>query len=320
MSFKEQVKTLAKEVRKPALVNFPRRSVHTVRVNQFWAADLVEMEHVKNHNNNIKYLLNIIDLFSRFAWSFPLKSKTAKEVYEKFNSMTVYPEHLWVDQGSEFYNKYMNEWCEEHDVNMYSTHSGLKSVFIERFNRTMKEAFQQHFLEHLTGKYLQYLPVFMNDYNHTIHSATKQTPYDVFNGIKKSKEVVSNNPVETEKFKIGDYVRISKVKRTFEPGYTERFTHEVFQVAGVDGSDTPVMYELKDMAGEPIEGKFYEPELSKTSIPDFKVIDSVVKRKKEDNVDMVLVRYKGLPEKFDEWLKKSVYDAFMKEKKKLAPK
>ena len=317
MSFKDNLKTLAKEVQKPALKNYPRRHVHSSRINQFWGADLVEMGHLKTQNNNVRYLLNIVDLYSRYAWSFPLKTKTGKEVCEKFKSMSVHPEHLWVDEGTEFYNSYMKDWCEEKNINMYSSFSGLKSVFVERFNRTMKEAFQLYFLEHLTGKFLTFLPKFMEEYNHKVHRIIKETPYDVYHKIEESQEKFVDVPVEKHKFNIGDYVRISKVKRTFEKGYTERFTHEVFQIIGLDTSYSPVMYESKHLGDEIVTGKFYEQELSKTIIPQFKVIDSVVKRKKENRIDMVLVSYKGYPEKFNEWIKKSEYDKFMKDKRGL---
>ena len=66
------------------------------------------------------------------------------------------------------------------------------------------------------------------------------------------------------KFDIGDKVRISKKKRTFEKGYTPNWTEELF-VIDKQLDTSSVMYKLKDLNGENIEGSFYEPELQKSS-------------------------------------------------------
>ena len=321
MTLLTDIKTLATEIRRPALKKFPRRHVYADFPNQFWGADLVDMSNIKTKNMNVTFLLNIVDIYSRYAWSIPLKNKSGKAVYDAFESIGVAPENLWVDQGTEFYNAYVKGWCKVNGVNMYSTSSGLKSVFVERFNRTEKEAFGMYFAEHLTTKYTKFIPVFLNQYNHKKHSATKETPYDVYNKIVLSREPVDTVNVRKHKFNVGDYVRVSMVKRTFEKGYSDRFTHEVFQVTKVDMATAPVMYQLQDLKKEPITGKFYEQELTATKIPEFKLIKSILKRKTENGVAMVLVDYVGYDDaKFNEWIKKSDYDAFMKEKKKLAPK
>jgi len=114
------------------------------------------------------------------------------------------------------------------------------------------------------------------------------------------------------KFEIGDNVRLSKVKRTFEKGYTARWTMECFKVIAVDESTTPVMYEVEDMMGEKVDGKFYTQELQKTSIPNFRIIDKVVSRKTEHGKKYVLVSYLEHPAKFNEWILESDYKKFLK--------
>lgn len=317
MSFKLNIQILSNELRKRVLKTFPRRKIYTDFVNEYWGADLVDMSNVKSKNQNITFLLNVVDLYSRYAWSIPMKSKTGKEVAEAFKSIGVWPRHLWVDEGKEFYNKDVKEWCAQHDVEMYSTHSGLKSVFVESFNKTMKEAFYRYFQENLTAKFSEFLPVFISAYNNRIHSSTKETPYNIYNDIKPSQEVEEEVPVTKCKFKVGDYVRLSKVKRTFEPGYTNRWTYEVFKISFIDKRYQPVMYNVVDLRDEPISGAFYEPELSLTKIPFFKLIKSIVKRKKEKGVNMVLVNYEGYGSEFDQWIKKTDYDSFIQNKESL---
>jgi hypothetical protein len=106
---------------------------------------------------------------------------------------------------------------------------------------------------------------------------------------------------------VGDFVRISKVKNTFEKGYTNRWSREAFKIKKIDKTSNPVMYELEDLKGEPIIGKFYPQELQITIVPHFKIIDKVISRKKEGNVKMVYVSYDGWAEKFNEWITETEY-------------
>ena len=196
---------------------------------------------------------------------------------------------------------------------MYSTHSGLKSVFVERFNRTMKEYLTIDMTEKSTTYYLPIIKEFLDEYNTTKRRATGETPENLYfkNGDSKEKKVVKDN-LPLPKFKVGDYVRLSKVKGIFEKGYTSRYTYEVFKVESVDDADYPYLYQLTDLMDEKIEGKAYEKEMVKTEVPFFKVIDKVVKRKTENGKKYVMVSYVGYPSKFDEWITET---EFKKQKK-----
>ena len=90
------------------------------------------------------------------------------------------------------------------------------------------------FNKKLTKNYYDFLPVFMKDYNNTIDSSTKETPYKLYYGEGLSSETKRINQPDKVRFKIGDYVRLSKVKRTFEKGYTEKWTHEAFKIIDID--------------------------------------------------------------------------------------
>lgn len=97
------------------------------------------MQAFSKWDKGIKYLLNVIDVFSKFAWSVPLKDKTGKSITDAFQhivkSSNRKPEKLWVDQGSEFYDRTFDKWLEDNKIERYSTYSEGKAVFIERFNR-----------------------------------------------------------------------------------------------------------------------------------------------------------------------------------------
>ena len=113
--------------------------------DELWAADLVDMSNIKNKNQRVTFLLNIVEVYSRYAYSIPLMNKTGEAVLEAFQSIKRTSRYLWVDEGKEFYNKNVISWCKKHSILMYSTHSGLKSVFAESFNKTEKNAFYKQF-------------------------------------------------------------------------------------------------------------------------------------------------------------------------------
>ena len=78
---------LAAEIHKPVKRNFPKRRVLSNGIDEIWAADLVEMGKFSNWNKEIKYLLMVIDAFSKFGWIEPLKDKRGESVTEAFEKI-----------------------------------------------------------------------------------------------------------------------------------------------------------------------------------------------------------------------------------------
>ena len=153
------------------------------------------------------------------------------------------PEKMWVDKGKEFSNKDVKDLIE-----LYSTENEEKSSLVERWIRTMKEKMWKYFPANSTN-----IRVWRNLYPEHLEI------YDI-----------------KPKFTIWDKVRISKKKKTFEKGYTTRWTEEVFTIVEVQRSRPPT-YKIADLNGEEIKGSFYEPELQKTSQDLFR-IEKVIKR------------------------------------------
>jgi hypothetical protein len=114
---------LAKELHKPIIKKFEKRRVEVNHIDETFGADLVDMGYWKEYNNKYRYILTVIDIFSKFAWAIPLKSKTGKEVTEAFETIFKHrvPENLWVDRGKEFYNSTLNTLLKKYNINIYST-------------------------------------------------------------------------------------------------------------------------------------------------------------------------------------------------------
>ena len=94
----------AEELHKPIRHKFKRRRVFVFNIDDIWSADLKDMQTLANENKGYKYLLNVIDLFSKTAYSIPLKSKSSEVIIDAFERLSTNrrPKKLWTDQGSEF--------------------------------------------------------------------------------------------------------------------------------------------------------------------------------------------------------------------------
>ena len=99
---------LAEELHKPIVRNFKRRKVYSSFKDNIWGVDLAEMSLISRFNKGIKYLLHVVDLFSRYAWVIGLKNKKGDSIVEGFQSILKKsgrkPNKIWLDHGSEFYN------------------------------------------------------------------------------------------------------------------------------------------------------------------------------------------------------------------------
>ena len=100
------------------------------------------MESLSFKNKNVKYLLRAIDVFTKNSWVKPLKDKKGKTVVnaliEIVNESNCKPNKLWVDQGRELCNKFLQEWLDNTDILMYLTHNKGKSVIAEKFIKILK--------------------------------------------------------------------------------------------------------------------------------------------------------------------------------------
>ena len=110
-----------------------------------------------------------------------------------------------------------------------------------------------------------------------------------------------------QKYKLGDYVRLSLEKRLFKKGYLNNFTEEIFAIDEVILRDPPV-YKVKDLLDRPIEGTFYTEELQKVTKTDVFRVEKVLGEKKVGRQIYYKVRWKGYSSDFDSWITKREYN------------
>lgn len=301
-------KKIIDELHRSARVNFRRRRVILRGLDDLLQADLVEMIPYARENKGYRYILVVINSFSKFIWALPVKRKTGEDVSAALdfilNQMTSKPKNLQTDFGKEFYNKHVQKVLEKYKIKHYSVYSNKKASIVERANRTLKSRMWKQFSFQGSYQWLHLLPKIVNDYNNTVHRTTEMKPIEVTKDNENTLlQTAYSNPkvanLRTQKFKVGDFVRISKYREAFAKGYTPNWSNEVFEIRKVKLTD-PITYLLQDSRGETILGGFYTEELQKVKYPDVYLVEKVLKRKK----DMVYVKWLGLDASHNSWIHK----------------
>ena len=269
LKFLQHIKAYAQN--RPAPRKFKRRRVVVHGINDQWAIDLADIPKLAPYNNNMRYIFICIDVFSKYLWAIPMRTKKASETAEVLKDIITTsgrrPGRVQVDKGKEFLGAF-KRYCDENNIHIFHVESELKCCVAERVIRTLLEKVWRYMQHKNTFKYVDVLPNIVNNYNSLRHRSIKIAPKDV-NSMNEM-EVWLNLYGRTElkamgrpKFQIGDKVLISIYKNKFvEKGYDKKFHDEVYQVYRISDSN-PYMYYLKDLKGKILEGGFYFQELSR---------------------------------------------------------
>ena len=294
------------ELHKPARKRYPRRRVILKGIDDLWQADLVEMIPYARFNGGHKYLLTVIDCFTKYAWAVAVKSKSAGDVMRAMSSVFKIhksPKNLQTDQGREFYNVEFQRLMDKFGVNHYSTQSNLKASIVERFNRTLKSEMWKQFSLRGSYRWIDIINSLLDRYNNKVHRSTGMKPVsvteaDVIKIMKRlypplSRSVATRPPGYTE----GDYVRISKQKTVFDKGYTPNWSTEIFRVARVRLTN-PSTFLLEDYRGRPVKGGFYAQELQRVSYPDVYLVEKVLRKRG----NKAYVKWLGFDNSHNSWI------------------
>lgn len=290
------------EVFKNARRHYPRRKVIIKGLDETFSADLLDMQEYSENNDGYRYILMVMDNFSKYAWAVPLKAKTGPDTtagMEKiFKEGKRIPKKMWTDNGTEFFNKEFKALMKKHNIELYHTHSEIKNPLIERLNRTFRHKIHPRLWLQGNNKWVNILKEVVDEYNNTRHRTIKMSPADVNKSNEKKilNSVYRNiKVIEKPKFKVGDYVRLSTTKLTFEKGYTQNYSFEVFKITKVKMTN-PRTYLLEDVYHKPVAGQFYEQELIKTDFAKKYVLEEILRKVGK----RYLVKFLGYPN--PEWI------------------
>lgn len=263
----------------PATHNFKRNHYKIFGIDELWEIDLCDMTSFAKYNDGYKFILSVIDVFSKYGWMVPIKSKNATETTRAFrkliNDSGRSPRAVQSDYGREFKNSMFAQYLQRQDIKQHfpQIQSMHKAAVVERFNRTMKEKMFHYFSAQGKSykRYIDVLQHLVDSYNNSVHSTIKMRPIDVKSKhiAKIYKNITQNHKNEKDTYPVlqeGDYVRIIRKKAPLEHGYTEKWTREVFKVDQVIFKKPYPLYRLVDLKGSNIHGKFYAQQLQKIKI------------------------------------------------------
>ena len=305
---------LSNELNKPVINKFERKKIIVNHIDEIHSCDLVDMQKYSRVNKGYKYIFTNIDIFSKYSWSFPLKTKTIKEIKSCFQKIfnERKPKYIWSDQESAFFSKEMIQFFKDNNVKIYYTHSDLKAVIIERFNRSLRELMIKEFVKNNNTVWYNILPNLINTYNNRYHQTIKMRPKNVNKlNEKHIKNTVYNYDISNKKpkFKINDLVRISLKRRALfdKPTGNIKWSEQLYKIYKINKSNV-ITYQLKDMNNEIIKGQYYtkELQLTKNTTGEY-IIEKILKT----NKDKIYVKWRGYDSSFNSWINKNTVTKYL---------
>lgn len=250
---------------------FKRRKVLVRGMQWQYQADLMDMHNLARENDKNKFLLTVIDCFSRLATAVPIKSKHAVNVVEgmkkAFETLGV-PRKLQTDEGKEFYNNLMKNYLRKNRVILFSTDQELKAQIVERFNRTIRDKIKKYMRSVHSLRYVDALPALLHSYNNSKHRSLKGfAPAEVCKSnerevFEKQYGSYLREKAKLHKFHVGDKVRAFKRKFQFIKDLPT-FEEDILEVIECIPSNPPT-YKLKRLSNNyVIPGVYYENQLQK---------------------------------------------------------
>ena len=254
---------------KPPKRNYATNKTDVYFIDEIWSLDILDLKDYGSENNRgYRYVLVIIDNFSKFGWTVPLKNKNAQTIKDSFEKIIISskrkPNLIESDRGKEFDNNLFQDFLNKNTIKIYSRNSSYGAVFAERFNRTIRDLLKKIVFENGDAKWIDILPTITKQYNKKVHSSTKLSPKDA--SLKKNEGFVYKNLLEKRKkkkpkFQINDLVRTADLKRTFSKSDTTNWSNKLYKITGLI-SDTIPSYHIDNLSERYNESLLKKTELS----------------------------------------------------------
>ena len=304
----------------PVKYKFKRQRVITRGIDDMWDVDLADVTNIFDHNDGHRFLLIVIDVFSKYLWVQPIPDKSHTSVIQAFQTIFQQtkrrPRTLRTDNGTEFKNQWFKQFMKKENIHAYTTKNEMKANFAERVIRTLKGMMYRYFLHRQTYRYTNVLQDLVYNYNHRPHGSlpgfspaeiTKDVEFKVWKYMYIDKMKLKKKTKSHYKFNIGQHVRISHLKYVFQRDYHIKWTQEVFLITHRCQKQGIHLYRVKDLLDEDIDGHFYEEELQAVTkdINSIYKIEKVLKTRKRQGVKELYVKWLGGPKKFNSWIKES---------------
>ena len=248
--------------------NYATNKTNVYHIDDVWSLDILDLKDYGPENNrNYRYVLVVIENFSKFGWTKPLKNKNSLTIKDYFENILINskrkPNLIETDRGKEFYNNIFQDFLNKNNIKLYSRNSSYGAVFAERFNRTIRDLLKKIVFEQGDGKWIDILPTITKQYNNKVHSSTKLTPIEA--SLKKNEGYVYKNLLDkrnkvTPKFQVNDLIRTADIKKTFSKGDTTNCSYKLYKITEII-NDTIPSYRLDNL-----KERYNESLLKKTEL------------------------------------------------------
>lgn len=274
-------------------INYSRRSIVLKGLNDLQQIDLAFFPDFVRENGGFGIILFIIDCFSRRLWTIPLKDKKGETVANAMNTFyreneAFIPNLLQSDKGTEFYNVHFKKVTDRLQIKHYSTDSDKKAAFVERSIRTIRTWLNKEFLLKGHHRWTEMLEGVVKRYNQKVHSSTGFRPIDinVFNQMEVLDTLKKGWAKTQDKlkrprncFKIGDHVRLSRLKSTFEKGSTYNWSPTIYKIFQVNDNVKPITYLIENAHdNSKISGQVYHHELTRVKHSNVYLVEKKIKQ------------------------------------------
>lgn len=283
-----------------------------------WDIDILVLPNDKpGLNRHYKYLLGVIDLFSRYVWVRLLRKKTATATAEAFRSILAQGRRCEVlrgDAGLEFIGAPFKNMLQEENIPYITAYGHLKANYIERWFKTFQQKLYRYMYKNNTSSFVDVVQDVVRSYNNTVHGTTGFSPaavndtntIELYDRVYKPQLDKKATPRVEPSFKVGDLVRISLFKDKFKRSYSQNWSEEVFEVWFVVNSH-PRRYKIRDLKQEKVQGSFYKEELRLVNAKDTKDINwkigrIISQRRLKGKPPQSLVSWFGYGEKFNSYI------------------
>lgn len=246
-------------------IESPRAQPGTLQIDL-----MIMTKFPKNQNKGNNYMLNILDVYSRYVKSYPLKTKSDKEVYPHIKEYIkefkkLYPNNkisVTLDKGSEFMGQ-VKKYFNDNKIDIYiatpNENTKMRNMLVERYHRTFWEKLRKILTHEESLKWLDYYQDITDNYNNAIHSKTKMTPKSLF--IDKEIRTIDsqvNTNILNDKLSVNDTVRFLKnkklfTKKSFEPNWSIK-TYIIHKIEGKryylkydNGREKPGSYLIREL-------------------------------------------------------------------------
>ena len=270
---------------KPPKKFYPTSKTDVYHIDDTWSLDILDLKDYGPENNRgYRYVLVVIDNFSKFGLTIPLKNINAQTINDSFENILISskrkPNLIESDRGKEFYNKIFQSLLNNNNIKLYSRNTHLGAVFAERFNKSIRDLLKKIVFEHGDANWIDVLPIITKQYNNRVHSSTKLTPIQA--SLKKNegyvyKRLLDKRKKVKPKFQINNLVRTADLKKTFSKGDTTNWSYKLYKIVEII-NDTIPTYHIDNLPE-----RYNESLLRKTELT-MKKNNSVMKKLRLDIV------------------------------------